>query len=431
MFPENATLDYEVKGTFVNVYDFYQVVEGIVSYPDGLDGGRASGNETVAFRAYGLDPDLQQYALRFTSTEYPSRTLKTPHLFQPNDTTYIEFTTPHWGALYPYGNTTVEFLSSDVPISSVVFSVTTDGRDDIYFRWDQEWIKTDLAIGPASGGTVIVVSGHGFDVTVDRPDLEYICRFNDPDPASDYQMDSLKATVLSPTALRCTTPPWGDNYSWLDNGAALSLLQGPRERALPGPSGTPDDPSTRYGPPVYFEFFPMWSYLQYDNAFGAKGDEPLVISGSGLRTSANLYKCEFEGLDGDGVFRQLVSLPATAHSTTNVTCRTPIWGDYFKAMNTTVRLYEVDGVESSSTRSLILGALLKLVRYLEPEAGSDKILNGAYYRDTVYEFYQGQTQSLPPTPNPNPPPPQYNSLLLRAVTHCDCGLQASGLCEAI
>ena len=182
--PESDSMHDQEGSGFKNTYEFYQVVERIVKYPDGIDGGRASGNETVSFRAYGLDPEEQQYSLRFFSVLDPNRVMKTSVLFQPNSTRYIEFITPHWGGSYPYGNTTVELLSSDVPVSSVTFSHTASGTDTIYFRWNQEWTKTDLATGPASGGTTIIVSGHGFDFDNDRPHMKYICRFDDPDAAS-------------------------------------------------------------------------------------------------------------------------------------------------------------------------------------------------------------------------------------------------------
>ena len=103
-----------------------------------------------------------------------------PMLFQPNSTQYIEFITPHWGGSYPYGNTTVELLSSDVPIASVTFSYTRRGSDTIFFEWYQEWIKTDIATGTAAGGENLTVYGHGFDFAKDRPDLSYICHFRDP-----------------------------------------------------------------------------------------------------------------------------------------------------------------------------------------------------------------------------------------------------------
>ena len=47
---------------FVKMITFFyeQVVEQVLRYPDERHGGRASGNETLSLRAYGLTTELKQ-----------------------------------------------------------------------------------------------------------------------------------------------------------------------------------------------------------------------------------------------------------------------------------------------------------------------------------------------------------------------------------
>jgi hypothetical protein len=194
----------------------------------------------------------------------------------------------------------------------------------VYYVWYEEWVHVDIEIGPASGGTNVTVFGHGFDWVevddfyidgtpstrgnvVDRPAMDYVCRFTDPNNATVF-MDSAPAEVFDSQTLTCVTPPWGSLFSWLDSGVRLTL-----QHALPGPGGfraygLRDREVPQYGPtsldgpdaarPVLFDFYPVWSTFSTNNIHGSKGGDEITLVASGLRGLQHpdgllLYVCTF------------------------------------------------------------------------------------------------------------------------------------------
>ena len=92
----------------------------------------------------------------------------------------------------------------------------------------------------------------------------------------------------------------------------------------------------------------MWSKFSYVNTLGAKGGDQITLVASGLRQTPGLYKCAFQGMETDFV-RELNSNATTASSSIAVACTAPIWGDHFRAMNTTMRLFEVSAADDART----------------------------------------------------------------------------------
>jgi len=213
----------------------------------------------------------------------------------------------------------------------------------------------DVDVGPASGNTKVILSGHGF-----HNYSKYELVFRD---TLGQEMVAEDMIVLDSNHLEIITPAWGGSFPVDAGGVRFYVYYSLYPETWYEVNGT-KLVDTYVDRPVFI-FFATWATFSQDNMHGAKGGDPITFVASGLQTRTDqfplLYKCVFTAYPSFSTCNaskalqhqytcadpkyQLNSTSVDATSSTELTCYTPTWGDHFRANNVSVRLIESYSVD--------------------------------------------------------------------------------------
>jgi len=166
----------------------------------------------------------------------------------------------------------------------------------------------------------------------------------------------------------CRTPDWGSLYPSMVT--RVSMFEKDVELEYRGGDSLPT-----------FTFIESrWISLTTNNQHGAKGGDNITFYASGLDpTARDIYHCVFHD---ESAHIMVNSSFATASSPTEVICQVPSWGEYYKAANVTVKLYEENELVEHHYKDQLI-----LVDQTNPEG---LILDGYEHTDysLFWEFYE-------------------------------------------
>ncbi len=246
-----------------------------------------------------------------------------------NSSTVLTCTTPEWGAseaAQPYGNSSdrVQLVLSRKRTNNCTVNPAEDDSVPVQYTAGQPTIQqcgdaprcsflfvpsvTDSspANGSALGGTLINITGFGFD------DLRsYYCVFvllnNGVVVAASKA--AAPAEADSPTLMQCTAPKW--NYTAGLTNLYLSLSEDPAQALN----------ATAEADQLTFEFLQGWTGVVAPSEGVARGGTIVTIGGAGFQPTKS-YQCVFK-LPADSLVN--ITVEATFVSTVFLTCTTSKW----------------------------------------------------------------------------------------------------------
>ena len=247
----------------------------------------------------------------------------------------LELAIPNWG-LQPNRP-----LQLKVKKNQVLMPVADTA--DLSFQFTTSWTAyTDAqpaAIGSAGGGETLTMVGAGFALNVSYGrDDDFVCKFEAAGvhPA----LFSEPVRPISPTAVACVTPRWGDVH--VATFVSVSLLKG--LYTLPQPAAAVST----------YEFVPSWH--DWSSSVGAvSGGEMLTITGVGFNTS-QLHRCKFLYNKGQMI---AFSEPVLPESKKLIICVTPVWKSWRDAAT---RLVLLSGEAPSSPTAQAVSGMREVLQ---------------------------------------------------------------------
>ena len=342
----------------------------------------ARGGDHMDFDAAGLNASAA-YLCCFTNPvegfhEDPANTNPNVTVWLPNDEVacsdanvtgpaHLQCFTPAWGRTYQGKNATVTVVEATagasvassgrvVPVRT--FTVGLEGRgaaaaatkvprayDDRYYFFPA-LDRVEPASGTARGGQNVTVRAFGLDPTLSD---QLACRFtysflrpNGRVKVYEGEAAPVRATHTGPGEpfeVRCVTPDWGSANPGYRAEVSLVNLNDASEMN-----------KVRNLDDTKYHFLPDWTGYavpRLQDQAGAAGGDDIFFQGSGFdRLVPGLYFCHFELTTTAAVFMH--SAPATAASSTEVTCVTPQWGRTRTAANVTAVLMEDTTLKADS-----------------------------------------------------------------------------------
>ncbi len=321
-----------------------------------------------------------------------------------NRTTGEVITTHPYGSLFDVGSSGGENHTEGV-IRGVPVRSNPETTAPLLYYFFQEWEAISKHSGNSMGGSMVNVSGYGFD----PQSLSYTCRFmagphlfdgtfsddQAPLPGTDLissatMVPNDRADDWNPTTIICRTPNWGALYPSMDT--RVSIFEGPVELEFRGepPLPLPEALRETYHNRTTYRELPIftftearWIEVAADNQLGSKGGDVIVFTASGLDfTEEHLYKCVFRDMTpGSGNVKN--SSDATAASPTRVSCQTPRWGDTMVATRVSVQLYERGELVEHHHKQ-------RVTVFDEAHSGGDEQNDRVGHRDygVEWEFYE-------------------------------------------
>jgi hypothetical protein len=284
--------DFPPVTGFVNSYRMYQILLRITAFPNSWqrnteyadlpqrsnaevtspNGGRAKGWETVTVEARGLHLNSNGYAGQFdrnhdmTLSRDAEQSVESLGGFETTSVSELNFTTPPWGAQWPYGTTLLSLRYAGLMIAS-----QPDDQTLLHYYWYQEWENISKVAGNSMGGTLINITGFGLSGTSSYPGptnaasgaisglpsstmasgLTYTCRFQAGPELYPTNVDRygvyagfydahvtgtqlVSSEVMQPaeglwgpTVILCRTPNWGKLYPSMST--RVSVFEGDAE----------------------------------------------------------------------------------------------------------------------------------------------------------------------------------------------------------
>ena len=199
--------------------------------------------------------------------------------------------------------------------------------------------------GRGLGGETIGIQGSGFDTDLDI----YRCMFYD----GESVLYSPKTPASSRNLLECETPAWGDFYPASSNVKIVAQYntgitdEAQRRPSSPGrrlakAAASSDDGyiwEALDGPELTFEFrvgVAAYAIAGHDN--GARGGSTLNLTVPGMAFDSSNYSCRFySNASGSPVTMESVGV---AHSTSELTCLTPSWGDDYCGSRSSISVFQ-------------------------------------------------------------------------------------------
>ena len=304
--------------------------------------GKANGGETVGVVGYGFDTGDSDYVCEF-SNEARSEVTTVSGL-SPTNSTYLECgPTPVWG--YPEGNTNVSvYHDGGNYILEVLGPLDDDETSSLEYHIGAVWSSFGPTTGPSVGGTIITITGKGFDDSGGQDLIE--CIFGGSVRVS--------ANITSSSSLICELPVWPNTVG----EHALSL-----ERTSSHPVFGIEVEFIGIGG-QQFEYYAVWHGLSTSSPTSGPttGGTTFTIEGSGFTVAEEAtYDCAFtnvtSGFDPAISSSWQPSASLSVDSSGAITCVTPRYGDFATAGVAQLYLLKDDGAGTISALSFVNGTL--------------------------------------------------------------------------
>ena len=272
-------------------------------------GGWAKGGETLHLTGVGFETGAPGYTCHFQ--EYLTTGGQTPYApaavpgvaVSAVDVTCV---TPLWASPAAAATVRLELEGVEVPYDGA----GAGQRFSFLEGWDT--IDSGPVSGPASGGTVLSVSGYGFDPAYPL----YNCSLS---RAGDSLVVPGNASAFD--LLLCATPEWGAALFAQPGAVAVAVSRGSPPVALPYTAGARTSVACSLEAGCAYTFQPVWTHFSAASPhFGSgTGGTALVVEGSGFNP-ATRYRCRF-----DGAGWSETSTLSQASSVNTLACTTPQW----------------------------------------------------------------------------------------------------------
>jgi hypothetical protein len=224
--------------------------------------------------------------------------------------------TPYWK--YPESQAVVSVHK--VSNGNYIESLADDFSQNPVFFFKHSWQNISVSSVPARGGTILILTGVGFD-----PSFTYVCAFG-----SGIEQMRMDAFVMNNSRLMCRSPEW----PYAASRTRLAIFANRVELVY---QGNPE-----------FDFFEGWDAVSsLPQAVALKGPlsggTVLQVHGYGFNATAK-YECIFYSQSNQ------LSSPAVVMSSSSARCVTPSWGSRYPSSSNT--LTAIDIVKHLSSMSL-------------------------------------------------------------------------------
>lgn len=219
---------------------------------------------------------------------------------------------------------------------------------DEVVRFTAGWTSRGTSTGIAQGGTSVVINGYGFDAA----DSDYVCKFVCTYAgcvSGEYSQSIVPRQPASSVQMTCITPLWPYNARVAEVAGAANIVVEKGGVLIPYDGADAGNPVPTGDDYVYVD---RWTSIDANLGLASQGGTTITVSGYGFEPGSNSYSCVFVALSLVPIVRR--GSAATAVSSQQLTCSTPLWDAAGAVTNVYIYKMDCEGSRGSAATCLAI-----------------------------------------------------------------------------